>query len=654
MEDISLYDQYQGDNPYEMDDEGLDEDNTPRIDVLKSWNDDPETKTEVRTLIEDIASYYSDLREFRRKSEKVKDFIEGKHWNQDVEDPDAPGTFIKEEELILRKGRQPIVNNQIRQIHKNLKGQYRDNDYKPTARARDRDKSRVSEMLTAALQYATETNNVREIDASVFDEFLFSGSAIWRTSMEWKSSRNIVDISVDPVHPSRCGWNTDVEHPLLDDLHTFFVIIDVPLDQIKMSFGYNEDEAEKYVCEFFSVDNRRKSSYSNYDTDRLRNISVLVNESQHGGSVRILEIWQKKFKKKVYAYDPVSSKEVQYQGDIETALAQVEEDNQARLYMGQMQGLMPEQIPLLEPEIKSDQIWYYYYTTPQGDILDMGESPYWHEEHPFTIKLYPMVDGKNWGLMYDFLDQNAMINRTISMLDHVMATSAKNLLMIPEDVIPEGWTAEDFADQWNRVGGYIVYSPSTTHRDVPKEISSNSSPANAIQLLEIQMRMIKEVSGVSEAMQGQRVGSGTPSSLYAQMVNNSIISIKDAFEVFFDARRQRDWKMLKLIQQYYKEDRYLNVAGGDYQEEALHYSPDKAQDVEFDMVIVKSANSPTYRDQIEERLDIWLQNGLIDLPMYLENSSLPFRDNLLASIQRKQEAMMAQQQDAMAQMPPQQ
>ena len=56
--------------------------------------------------------------------------------------------------------------------------------------------------------------------------------------------------------------------------------------------------------------------------------------------------------------------------------------------------------------------------------------------------------------------------------------------------------------------------------------------------------------------------------------------------------------------------------------------------------MAKSADSPVYRGIIEDSLQQFVSNGLIDLKTYLKNSTLPFSDNMLSDIQQKEEAMM--------------
>ena len=184
-----------------------------------------------------------------------------------------------------------------------------------------------------------------------------------------------------------------------------------------------------------------------------------------------------------------------------------------------------------------------------------------------------------------------------------------------------------------------MYKPSKTNNKVPEQITSNTTSVAGQQLLSLQLSLLKEISGVTEAIQGQKPSSGTPASLYAQMTANATIASKDYFEFFFSARKKRDFKNLQVVLQSWQEERYINVSGKDYEDEANEYDPSKVQDAAFDIVIAKSNNSPIYRELIDDYLFQFLMNGLIDLPMFLDNTALPFAEKLSQAIQDRQNAL---------------
>jgi hypothetical protein len=70
------------------------------------------------------------------------------------------------------------------------------------------------------------------------------------------------------------------------------------------------------------------------------------------------------------------------------------------------------------------------------------------------------------------------------------------------------------------------------------------------------------------------------------------------------------------------------------------YKKERAQDVEFDMVMAKTPDSPVYRGIIEQNLKEFLSAQYIDFKTYLRNSSLPFADNLLNDVIAKEKMMM--------------
>jgi hypothetical protein len=122
------------------------------------------------------------------------------------------------------------------------------------------------------------------------------------------------------------------------------------------------------------------------------------------------------------------------------------------------------------------------------------------------------------------------------------------------------------------------------------------------------------------------------------------------FDVFAWYKRQRDSKLLKVCQQFYDDKRYVAIAGNRYNEEAAYYDPKIAADVHFNLVVTEGVDSPVYRQIIDDQLKGLMEAGAIDIRMYLENSSLPFADKILESMNSRDQQM--QDGEAPGQMPP--
>ena len=121
----------------------------------------------------------------------------------------------------------------------------------------------------------------------------------------------------------------------------------------------------------------------------------------------------------------------------------LEAENMARQQMALEQGV---DVPLIEYERKYVRLWKYYHLSPYGHIFYEVENPYEHKNHPYVVKFYPLLDGEAWSMVNDMIDQQKMINRMIILYDFIVSASAKGVLLVPEDAIPEDMYIDDFAD----------------------------------------------------------------------------------------------------------------------------------------------------------------------------------------------------------------
>jgi hypothetical protein len=221
--------------------------------------------------------------------------------------------------------------------------------------------------------------------------------------------------------------------------------------------------------------------------------------------------------------------------------------------------------------------------------------------------------------------------------DFVTRSSAKGVLAIDEESIPDGYTAKDFADEWAVFNGVIVYTSKKGTAKLPQQIVSNSTNLGLTDMLQIQLKLLEDISGVQGALQGKAPASGTPASLYMQQVQNSTTSLTELFESFRELREERDFKNMKLIQQFYTEPRYININGKNSRTETMVYDPETVRNAEFDLSITESASTPAYRMVMNEFLMQLFSAGQITLSELLENGAFPFADKLLQSVNARQQ-----------------
>jgi len=589
-------------------------------------------------LLEQCRTYWESLRDFRDRRRRNRRYYRGDQWGDLVKDPDSVSDdYITESDYIKRQGKVPLKQNQIRQLVKNLIGQYRSNPSKSIVIARQRDDASLSDMLSNAIEYASQINMAGELDARLFEEYALSGAPIQKIGYKYWKERNQEDVYIENVNPNRMFFNSDVSDIRLKDLRLVGEIIDAPLDEVISTFAKSRADQERIRNLYRGVYEKDLYRREGLTADTLDHLDFYIPADLN--KARVLEVWYLVGETKTYAHDPLDGS----YDIVDYTLKEIAQQNRDRLIFYKEQGYEEEEIPLIEAEEKYEQIWKVKYLTPHGHTLWEGETPYAHEEHPYAITLYPLLDGEVWGFIEDVIDQQRYINRLIILMDFMMSASAKGVLLVPEDVIPDGMTPDDFAKEWTRFNGIIVYKPNKEHLQLPKQISSNSTNAGVKDLLAIQMQLLQEISGVHSAIQGMDAKSGTPSSLYAQEAQNATINTLDYMETFSSFRKKRDMKMLQVITQFYKEKRFLAINGRSFEYDTMVFDPEKVRDLSYDIVVTQGKDTPVYRQLIDDTLMTLLEQQFIDLEMFLEHTSLPIAQKLLQSVKARNQEMTEEQ-----------
>lgn len=610
---------------------------SPKKEIPKPMTSSKFKSSEENTqLLERCRMYYDSLYEFRRKRKRCRDYHEGKQWNDKIYSSEHK-RWMTEEEYIKLQGRVPLKQNRIREKVKNMTGQWRSNDIQSMVLSRTKENSEASEMMSNALQYVLQFNQMDELDSRNFVEFLLSGAAIWRSSFRWIKERNMNDVFSESINPGRIFFNTDIEDFRLIDLRLIGRLIDCSKNELFAAFASNKSDEEE-LKNIYSAYEAQTVNTTGLSSKNFDNLNFLIPTL--GETWRIIEVWELRKVWRMYVWDPLVGEENIY----DFTKKELEAINLQREDFARKNGMAEDHIlddrTAKEPafhlkyEEKLEQIWWYKFLAPSGHCLAEGESNYEHQEHPFTVILDPLIDGEVWGFVYDFIDQQRYINRLTILMDWIIGSSAKGVLVVHKDALGDQ-NPDDFAKKWTEFNSVIIFEgkPGTP---IPEQISANSTNIGITELIAMQMQYMDGISGVHPAMQGAQAMSGTPASRYAMEAQNATLNSVDLMKKYVNAKQNRDLKIIKLIKQYYKEKRYLAIAGKDYRNSLKVYDPEKVRDCEFDYIVSQGNNSAVFRQAADEILLELLRGQLIDLETYLENSSMPFSDKILDSIKKKQ------------------
>ncbi len=595
-------------------------------------------KTRGLDIINEAQNYWYRMTSFRRRRQRCKDYAYGKQWGDVV---CIDGEKMTEEEYITRQGRTPLKNNLIRRLITQIIGVFRNQAKEPICTARDREEQRLGETMTVLLQYNMQVNNMTELLARSLEEFLISGLIVH--SKRFKVRDGKADCWTEYVNPNNIIIDTNMKDFRAWDLSFIGEIHDLSRDELVAQFARTPEDLDTLTNIYaLQNDQRQFSAWLADEFGERAKIDPSFFAPLVSGIYRVFEIWRKESKPRYRVFDPLKG-EVYKIEEADYAIM-VEAVNLKRIEEATLMGYELSDTPLLRSEWFIDTVWWYYYITPFGDILREGESPYEHKSYPYVIKPYPFIDGEIHSLTANIIDQQRYINRLIILYDWILSSSAKGVLMFPEEALPSGMSLEDIADEWSRFNGVITIKakPGTP---LPQQISNNSTNIGINELLGMQMRLFEDISGVHGALQGKPGNSGMSAALYAQQVQQSstnLIDILDSFSSFIVEGAHKD---VKNIQQFYNADKIRYIAGR--KAKLINSHPEEVKDIDFDLSISEGTNTPVFRQLANDFLmQIW-GAGQITLEQLLEHGDFPFADDLLQSVRAQQEEQKEQQNQAL-------
>lgn len=580
-------------------------------------------------ILMEAQHYWNQMEDFRKDRERNKRYTYGFQWDDKI---CVDGETMTEEEYIKRQGNVPLKNNLIRRLVKSVLGVYRSQSKEPTCTARDRDEQKLGETMSTILQCNMQLNRMTDVYARTMEEFLISGFIVHRKSYGWRNGKE--DCWTDYVQPNNFfidnnmrdfrGWDVSV----LGEIH------DISFGQLCEQFASSPEDYRRLrdIYKWAAKKEYIASYAERFGYSRLENYDFLFTSEP--GRCRVIEVWRKEQKPRYRCHD-YQNGDI-FKIDVEDYQKCVVAVNDERIEMAKSVGMPEEEVPLVKATWFIDDYWCFYYLSPFGDILKEGETPYEHDSHPYVFKAYPFIDGEIHSFVADVIDQQRYTNRLITLYDWIMRASAKGVLLMPEDCLPDGVSIDDIAESWTEFNGVIVYRPSKNGR-VPEQVANNSTNIGIAELLNMQLKFFEDISGVTGALQGKPGFSGESAAHFQQQTQNATTTLLDLLECFSGFVVDGAYKDVKNIQQFYDSKRVFNIAGRSGAQ--IEYDPKKIRDVEFDLSITESTTTPAYRHLANDILMQLWQAQAISVEQLLEHGDFPFADELLQSIKSQKEQL---------------
>lgn len=595
-------------------------------------------RTEInRRVFDDARTCWDSLDRFRRTALRCHRYTYGDQWGDKIK---VDGEWITEGEYLRRQGKVPLKNNVIRPLIKSVLGQYRGTPTRPVCTARNRTEQTYGEMMTMALECVYDLNNMDKLDAHSLESFLIHGMTVNKMRYMWLPKEQRHDVYVEQIDYDRFFFDSRASS--LDNLTLVGELRDMSINDVVREFAGSDPIKARQIRQYYTQ--REGMDAMPADTlkrDRSQRIDFYNCEDPN--MCRVIEVWRKESREFLHCHDTARGRTYrldisQYENILATNLARVEEAT--------LQGIAAEDVAIIETTASIDTYWYVRYFTPFGDILAEYENPYAHGDHPYQVEVYPYINQEVHSFVEDVIDQQRYINRLITMIDFIMGSSAKGVLMMPEDAIPDGMTLEDVTNEWVKYNGVILFK-NRPGNALPQQISTNATNVGAYELLNLQMKLIQDISGVQGAIQGKSPRAGTSGIQYQQETLNAQNNLIDILSSFRTFREDRDRKIVKLMQQFYQDDFPMNVSGN-YNDDSKIYRAEQVRDIVYTLSINEASTSPLFRMVNNDLLLQLFSAGAITIKDLLENGSFPFADKLLQSITKREQEMAQQQQQQAA------
>lgn len=609
-------------------------------------------------LLQRCETVWGNLDDFRQQRARGVRFAYGDQWADTIT---VNGQAMTYREYLKQQGNVVIQTNQIKNKVDTIVGVMIKDKSEPVCHAIDRDEQQYGEIMTVALQANCEKNLLTELEIKFLKDVCIGGLAVAHEAYDDTSgpSRRL-DSWTTYCNPNQIFFESEAVDPRFWDVTLVGQFFDKSFEEVCAMFAHKMGDYETLRDIYADQSATFKEEDIDEITDRHDEDDMVFLRPTDSTKCRVFEVWTRETKPRIRLHDMNAGTEEIIDADDRAYRKQVKMENERRKKLAASAGWSDSDVPYIvgdgygneEDERNGffiDTFWYCRFLAPDGTILWEGESPYADRSHPFSFCAFPFVDGKLTGYMNDAIDHNIAINRAIVLHDWLLRSQAKGVTVVPKAIVPDDVSFEDFAKSWTSIDDmvYIDMKPGQEGL-MPKVFFGAAQNFDVSSLIATYSRLMESGTPVNGALQGKAPGASASGALYAQMVTNASTPIAGLMEDFRKFKESILYKKMKNIAMFYDTARFTSIAGrldGAYDNANLNLN--EVGDLEYDIKIKESADTPVFRAVINQDAKEFLLNGLISFEEYLEIADVPYADKILQGRQARQAEAEAMQGAAM-------
>jgi len=556
-------------------------------------------------LLADCSRSWNNKDGFRRERARILRYLFGNQWGDYIT---YRGLRMTEEEYIKLKHNTPLKNNVMVSLWMSVVGLHAKQETEPVCYARSEDSKNLSDMMSSALQTNWQNTYMSDVLDVVFAEYLISGAAFTRETYEEREELH--DSYTDYVNPYYMFWEAGSD-PAHRDVRMIGYLHDISPAELYFRFAKQEYGLTiKDLNDIFHIGHQGEAGINeNFQEQNQQHAyeNVSFYTASDAGLVRVIEVWREEVKPRWQCHDPLAVSQADAYFRVDTKdLKHIRQKNVERKALYDQQGVPEKKRAYITVEHIVDKYWYYCYMSPEGRILCEGETPYDYKSHPFSMTLFPYINGEVHPFMGFFIDQQRFINSLVMMNHMAVKSAVKGLKFLPLSLKPDDMTIEEYANQSSEYDAVYVYDDRKAKRTGAKPEFFTHSAFNI---------------GTNEMLQTQL--SFARYSLEAENATTTIYPLIKRYNSF---KERLALKKCITLQQFYEEGRDITPKSSEHQ---VFYEAQSARNVQFRTSIKESASSAAYIQRINEFLDHLYDKGAIDTRMYIKNYDAPGADKIL-------------------------
>ncbi|MBP5720477.1 MAG: hypothetical protein J6W82_05375 [Bacteroidales bacterium] len=597
---------------------------------------------------------------FRLQRARGIRFYAGDQWGDTIE---VNGKTMTYRQYLSSTGNVVIQTNQVKNRIDTIAGLVVKERQEPVCHAIDRDEQQYGEVVTVAVQANCDKNVFSSLENKWIKELCYGGWAVAYESYDDHSGPyRRLDSWTKYINPGTVFYDNAATDPRGWDLSLVGRYYYGSFEEIAAQFARSKEDLAELKKHYAAQSVIFREEASGSEEEKHANDELVFMRSDDPTRCYVCEVWTKETRARIRLYDTndTTPEEIIDENDY-AYRAVIRKENERRRAACLAKGWAEEDIPYIVGDgygkgeerngFFMDTFWYCKFISPDGYVLWEGESPYADRSHPFTFCIFPGVDGKKVGYSSDAIDHNIAMNRAVILHEWLVRAQAKGVTVVPKSIVPDNVSFKEFARSWTAIDDLVFVDLDESKKDLfPKTFFGAAQNFDVGALIRTYQQLMDSGSPVNGALQGKAPSSGTSGTLYAQMATNASTPIAALLDEFYKFIQNVLVKKMKNIVMFYSPERLESIAGQiDGILDASSLRLNEVKDIEYDLKIKQSADTPVFRAVINQDAKEFLLNGFISFEEYLEIADVPYADKILQRRQARQaEAEQAAEQQPIA------